>query len=147
MARAADAMNGHTYRDLALRYEVEVCFDGCFRRDHRRGGIDSQGTIHWSDRRMTRSGLRRFLMLVAEAYRLGSDWPQPEFWVTTSFRGREALRTYNGHIFAYRTALHDLGIRLPASLAAEDKAKVRALLASAPFELRNSGAGRWAGLR
>jgi hypothetical protein len=143
-------LKGHTYRDLALRYEVEVCFDGCFRRDHRRGAVDSMGTIHWSDRRVTRSGLRRFLMLVSESWRGSSVFDNlvpPTTWTRRPERELAALRVYNGHVFAYRTALHDLGIRLPASLAAEDKARVRALLAAAPFELRNSRAGRWAGLR
>lgn len=143
-------MKGHTYRDLALRYEVEVCFDGCFRRDHRRGAIDRQGTIHWSDRGMTRSGLRRFLMLVQAATAPGIRVTVGDDDVTRHviFNSHgHALLIYAAHLFAYRTALHDLGIRLPASLAAEDKARVRALLAAAPFELRNSRAGRWAGLR
>jgi len=140
-------MKGHTYRDLALRYEVEVCFDGCFRRDHGRGAIDRQGTIHWSDRRMTRSGLRRFLKLVFDSR---PSWPKVSdavVWGRHPDRERTALRIFYEHVFAYRTALHDLGIRLPASLAAADRARVRSLLASAPFELRNSRVGRWAGLR
>lgn len=138
-------MKGHTYRDLALRYEVEVCFDGCFRQTHRQGSVDHQGTIHWSDRHMTRSGLRRFLMLVSEAWADAYEGVRPA--VARPERVQTALRIYTRSIFAYRTALHDLGIRLPASLAAEDKGRIRALLAAAPFEFRNSRAGRWAGLR
>ena len=126
-------MKGHTYRDLALRYEVDVCLDGCFRRDHRRGAVDSQGLIHWSDRAVTRSGLRRFLMLVhrVEGYLYGGP----------------AERIYHEHMFAYRTALFDLGIRLPAKLSAVDKARLRSMLARSPFVIRNGKVGRWAGLR
>lgn len=137
-------MRGLTYPDLAARYEVDVCFDGCF-REHSRGMVDSNGVIHWRGRDVTRSGLRRFLILVARA-RSAKD-RDSEWLASYPRRERDALTTHYEATWAYRTALHDLGVRLPASLAAADKAKVRALLATAPYELRNSRVGRWAGMR
>lgn len=136
-------MRGLTYPDLAARYEIEACFDGCYRSDHWGGAIDSQGVVHWADRPVRRPGLRRFLILVSQV-RFREDGGWTPSWPR---KKAEAYEIYRHALWAYRTAMHDLGIRLPAKLAVADKAKVRALLATAPFELRNSKVGRWAGLR
>lgn len=105
-------VKGLTYPALAVRY-------------------DYGGEWDWR-KKVTRSGLRRFLIAVARSRRRGA-WPRYE-------------EIYYDHIFAYYSAM-DLGIRLPAKLAEADKARVRALLVAAPFEVRNSRIGRWAGLR
>ena len=105
-------MKGLTYPALAARF-------------------DYGGEWDWR-KRVTRSGLRRFLIAVARSRRHGA-WPRYE-------------EIYSDHLFAYWQAM-ELGIRLPAKLAAADKARVRALLVSAPFEVRNGRIGRWAGLR
>lgn len=138
-------MRGHTYFDLALRYEIELCADSCGEPGHRRGWVDSDGMVHWdAHRKTTRSGIRRFLMLVHEAY---SDWTWFESWASRPASEKRAVSIHAASVFASRTALHDLGIRLPAYLARHDKANVRALLVDAPSELRRSRVGRWAGLR
>lgn len=140
-------MRGHTYFDLALRYEIELCADSCGEPGHRRGWVDPDGMVHWdAHRKTTRSGIRRFLMLVHEAQRRTND-DAPVFWARRPALERRAMSIHAASVFASRTALHDLGIRLPAYLARHDKANVRALLVDAPSELRRSRVGRWAGLR
>lgn len=129
-------MRGLTYFDLAQRYEVGLCADSCGESGHRRGWVDD-GIVHWDAHRSPqRSTLRRFLMLV---------------WVATEGNRPRALsvaeRVHAANVFAYRTALHDLGIRFPATLAEADKARVRYLLIGASAELRRGRVGRWAGLR
>ncbi len=132
-------MRGHTYFELAMRYEVDLCADLCIRPGHRRGWVDDNGMVHWNPfRAVRRSTLRRFLMLVSESHQTNSDTPRHD---------SEAVRLYSASVFASKTALNDLGIRLPAFLAQTDKARVRAMLTGAPAELRRSKVGRWAGLR
>lgn len=149
-------MRGLTYEDLALRYEVDVCPGGCGLSGHERGFIRG-GLIHWTTgRRVTRAGLRHFLMLIAPLFlqRLTDErWllllyiGDRDINLVTNSPRDEARQLYLWSLFAYRTALFDLGIRFPGSLAEMDKAKVRALLANAPTKLRRSRVGRWAGLR
>lgn len=105
-------MKGLTYPALAARF-------------------DYGGEWDWR-KKVTRSGLRRFLIAVARSRRKGV-YPRYE-------------EIYYDHMFAYWRAM-DLGIRLPAKLAEADKARVRAMLVSAPFAVRDSRIGRWAGLR
>jgi hypothetical protein len=84
-------------------------------------------------------------MLVSEAERRG--WQRGVILSRKAWRERAARDIHHDHMFAYYTAFHDLGVRLPAKLAEADKAKVRHLLANAPFDVRNSKVGRWAGMR
>lgn len=141
-------MRGLTYLGLASRYEIDLCADSCGQSGHRRGWVDDAGVVHWNPfRAVTRAGLRRFLMLVAEAHRVNSGWEPLMSWVRRPGPERRAIRIYHASTFASKTALRDLGIRLPASLAEVDKARVRSLLVGAPSELRRSRVGRWAGLR
>lgn len=141
-------MRDLNYIDLASRYEVELCADSCGQPGHRRGWVDRQATVHWDPHReVTRAGLRRFLMLVAQSQIEGSDVPRKPLYMQRPAAVRNALRIYNANVFAYRTALHDLGIRLPASLSRTDRAQVRSMLSQAPDGLKRSSAGRWAGLR
>lgn len=137
-------MRGITYPDLAARYEVDVCFDGCFRNDHWGGALDRQGVVHWADRIVRRPGLRRFLILASRARAVKEPWDGE---AVMPKRQRQAHDIWFHALWAYRTAFHDLGVRLPASLARADKEKIRALLRDAPFEMRESRVGRWAGLR
>lgn len=61
-----------TYADVVDRLGFEqVCLGGCgiTVRSHRTGFTDPFGVTHWSERRMTRRGLRRFLLLIAERTR------------------------------------------------------------------------------
>lgn len=146
-------MRGLIYEDLAMRYEVDVCPGGCGLPGHQRGFVHA-GLLHWTmDRQVTRAGLRHFLMLVAPfhvppngRYRFFIGDRDVTPLVSMQFL-EPAARIYVSHLFAYRTALNDLGVRLPASLAETDKARVRALLANAPAAVRRSRVGRWAGLR
>lgn len=109
----------YSYTSLAIRYEVDLCTseDHCgelSRTAHRRGVV-GWGDIHWHERRYTKSGLRRFLILVGQVRLLRGDRTEAE-WI------------HDLNMFAYRTALHDLGVQLPRHLAAQDRARVRFLL-------------------
>ena len=93
-------MRGHTYPDLALRYEVDVCPGGCGDPGHRRGWFGGQRIHFDTDRKVTRAGLRRFLMLVNEAYRIGSDVPPVPYWRRRPALERRAVQLYNASVFA-----------------------------------------------
>lgn len=54
-----------SYAKVADTLGVYLC-TGCGSRDHRRGW-EGDGTVHWGERSVTRPGLRRFLMLAADA--------------------------------------------------------------------------------
>lgn len=87
-------------------------------RDHTRGGW-SEGVVHWADRQPTRPGIRRFLLLAAQAR-------DPRF--AEMPRWERIWRT-NAYVYEATKALR---IVLPKALADEDRAKVRASLAGLP---------------
>lgn len=60
-----------TYAEIVRRLGIEqVCLGGCGLSDYQHRGIIFLGVIHFRERRFTRRGLRRFLLLVAERSRL-----------------------------------------------------------------------------
>lgn len=116
------SLSGLTYTDLAARYEVELCDDACAMttRDHLNGWFIIR-IVHWKERRVQRRSLYRFLKLVGAARGV------------TNGSYSVARNLYLLNLFAYNTALHDLGIRFPARFSSEDRARARALLARAPY--------------
>ena len=115
-------LSGLTYTDLAERYNVNLCTGGCIfdRSAHSRGMVQSKA-LHWRERRMQRRGLYRFLKLVA-LYHHETD---PSY--------SEAQNVWLKNMFAYKTALNDLGIRFPRSFSLEDRARVRFLLKDSQY--------------
>lgn len=86
---------------------------GCDEGDHREGWARGS-TVHWEDRRSTRAGIRKFLMLAASLRILGfAERPEWE-------------RLYMANVWANRMGLQ-LHTRIPARLSANDRARVRYL--------------------
>lgn len=99
-----------TWDDIARMVDVKRCL-GCANGNHDRGWAQrSTYTVHWGDRRLTKLGLRRFLMLAA-AIRL---LPVEREW--------ERLYAYN--IWSVSKA-REMHIRIPARFADNDRARVR----------------------
>lgn len=111
-----------TYAELAERYNVNLCQGECGWGSsiHTRGMVWDKA-LHWRDRRVQRNGLYKFLKLVAQYHREGAG-------------KEEAAAVHAVNSFAYRTALHDLGIRFPRAYSAEDRARVRFLLRGKPWK-------------
>lgn len=97
--------------DVAQHFGVKRCAT-CASGNHTTGWTRN-GYVHWSDRHVTKLGLRRFLMLIAEAriIRPETDW------------GR--LYAYN--VWASKAA-QDIHIRMPARYSDNDRARVRWLI-------------------
>jgi len=130
--RGAGRLRDLTYAGLADRYGVELCTGGCGDRGHSAGFLRG-GRVHFRDRRVTRSGLRLFLMLVHDAriWRplTHSDRPPPRRKATSRVRW-----LHHRNVWASGVALRDLGVRLPRKLSAADRAAVRYLLTKVPPE-------------
>ena len=113
-----------TYAELAQRYEVELCTGWCHERGHDEGFV-ARRMVHFAERGVTRSGLRKFLMLIHDL----RVWPDKTATIDGRPRAVRAADWYHSrNVFAYRTAFHDLGIRLDRKLSAGDRARVRHLL-------------------
>lgn len=112
-----------TYPALAERYGVQLC-TGCDDGNHTDGWQGGR-MLHFRERGVTRSGLRRFLMLVHDL----TLWPTKVHGyhsLPRPIRTSEWIRSRN--VYAYLTALLDFGIRLPGRMSAADRAQVRYLL-------------------
>jgi len=93
------------------------------RCDEKHDGTITDGQLHWSDRRVTRAGIKRFLLLAARA--TVNEDPHSPTWVTTWRR-----------IMYARNWLAELGFRIGKDEWRLEKAQLRAQLAkdtSAPF--------------
>lgn len=143
-------LRGLTYAALAERYGVPWC-DGkscpLSAPRHDRGVVLWDREIHWRDRIVTRSGLRRFLILVARVMRVRDGGVPKRAWETRKRRRQRANLLYLDNVFASKTAFFDLGVRIPASLSDQDRERVRKLLAGDTDEVKRSPMGRWAELR
>lgn len=109
-----------TFMEIAEREEVITCFGfDCPvpKKAHDRGWANiSSGILHWSPRRVTKAGLRRFLLLSA-AIRHSHNRGQPKW-----------LQIYEQNAYAARRALSEYHVRLPRHLSLTDRAKVRLLM-------------------
>jgi hypothetical protein len=106
-----------TYQALSALIPVPVCLSDACGIDpkwHRSGTIDPFGVVHFSDRRWTRAGARRFLMLAARAWRERPDsgyLNAPEYtWYHLYLDSKQA----------YEWAMA-AGFRLPAKLSWADR--------------------------
>jgi hypothetical protein len=108
---------------MAATLGVTVCGGGCgIARDHKAGFIDPFGVLHWADRKVTRKGARRFLLLVARLRRESdpahiNDYGLYDWW----YLARDAVA-------AQKMAV-GCGFRLPGWLFDRDKDLCRALAA------------------
>jgi hypothetical protein len=112
-------LEGLTYVGLAERFGVEICTGWCGEGGHNDGWWGGK-RIHFRERRVTRGGLRKFLMLVHDA----TVWSQR---AAGNQIDRKARWIHSRNVWAYQTAFHELGIRLPRSLSSDDRARVRHL--------------------
>jgi hypothetical protein len=106
-----------SYQEIADRYGVELCTD-CALNVHERGHVEpGRGRIHWQERRRTRGGLRRFLLLVAAVvlHRDGEDGGSQAEWIWAT------------NSWAYHAA-RSMGVQFSRALSADDRARVRYLL-------------------
>jgi hypothetical protein len=94
-------------------------------------GCDPRITIHWSDRRVTYVGIRRFLRHVARAQVLGEIPSALEVGLTPEwlifFRTQQRLTTL----------ARQARVRIPKHLSDDDRAKMRALIANVPRTTSN----------
>ncbi len=100
-----------TWDEIARHFGVTRC-DGCPALDHVRGQT-SFYAVHWYDRRMTKLGLRRYLMLISELRLVYLD--------------EEYMRIYASNRWA-ADAARQLHIRIPARYSDNDRARVRWLI-------------------
>lgn len=88
--------------------------------NHHKGYADiARSTVHWTDRRVHKNGLRRFLMLVA-ACRFRHNRGQPKW-----------QQIYEQNTWAWDTALTVFHRRFPHSYSNTDRARVHFLLRKA----------------
>lgn len=103
--------------DIATTYGIKRCA-ACQSGDHHKGWA-RRSTVHWSDRRMTKAGLRRYLMLVAS--QLLFDFQNLPTWD----------RLYRANVWAAKAA-KQLHVRIPFRLSEIDRARVRWLISKDP---------------
>ena len=124
-----------TYPQIANTLGFELCGDGCKRPEynHAKGTLRGS-TLHWTDRRVTKPGLRRFIMLAASHDIYGKN---PRWWII-----------WQRNVWTTQAAAK-LKVRLPARYADNDRAKVAWELRAAhtdPTSIQ-AAALRWAGRR
>jgi hypothetical protein len=115
------AVRERTYAEVADKVGVTLCekaFGSCAKLDHEVGTATATSgpVVHWRRKRMTRPGLRHFLMLVAEARFYRCRW------------GPRWLLIYHRNVTACMLA-KALRTRLDQRhLSITDRAKVRFML-------------------
>lgn len=139
-------MRFKTYAEIAEAVEIAYCGDEG--PGHETGYVSMDGgpygklpCVHWTERRVTRSGIRRFLMLVYDA--------EPISYV--SRRDEEIpswLHLWWKIEWVRETARDILHTTIPPELWAEDKARLAAKLATAKYSVHDwkerERALRWA---
>lgn len=126
-----------TYDDVAAYYDLDICpqvgHNGCLvatKAEHDRGTIvPRERVIHWTPRRVTRLGLRKFLKVVARNRVL-------RYWMSN-----KAMRIYAENAWATKAA-RELHVRLPRKAASADRRRVRWLISQG--ESVSTPARRWA---
>lgn len=123
-----------TYKEIADQEAVTLCH-ACSEWNHKRGSANpSRGVVHWAPRRVSRIGLRRFLMLVA-AIKRSHNRGQPRW-----------LQVYEQNTYAYRQALDEYHVRLNRRLSMTDRANVRYWMGKEGVlsDAENRNIARWA---
>ena len=120
-----------TYAEIAERLGIEqVCLraDCGLSANAVRGCVDGFGTVHWRERRVTRRGLRRFLLLAArrerEADRIVNDAAPVRGYLNA--RRYRWLHKYLDARQADRWAA-ELGIRFPVEFSRQERSECRYL--------------------
>ncbi len=130
------------YEDVAAYYDVHLCdgltpvgerlYGACplSHAQHKRGVVVlPHRIVHWSGRKLTKPGLRRFLKLVAQIR------------VHNYNHHNQAMRLFAENTWA-NAAARVLHVRFPARYSAADRARVRWLIATG--EPVSAPAYRWA---
>jgi hypothetical protein len=134
-----------TYADIAKAIEVDYC--GEEGSGHDTGYCSMDGApngrtarVHWTERRVTRSGIRRFLMLAYDA--------EPVSYVNRGEPIPSWLNLWWKIKWVRETARDVLHTTIPTDLWAEDKARLAAKLTNAPYSVHDyeerEAALRWA---
>lgn len=113
-------MRYKTYADIAKAIGIEYCngIGPGADRTHDSGFVSSRPwTIHWTERRVTRSGIRRFLIVA---------WDIIDADAATARHGWQGL--WDRTKWVRQTASETLHVTIPAELWAEDKARLAARL-------------------
>lgn len=106
-----------SYDSMTQRIGCMRC-NGCEIGNHRLGWVDmSNGIIHWHDRQVRRSGIRRYLKLAA-AILFSHNQGQPEW-----------KRIYEQATWAQSSAQSMFHVRLPQKWSYLDRARVEYLSA------------------
>lgn len=135
----SDSTHGLTYAEISTKLSIPRCRgirDGqrCY-ADHD-GHLGDDGLVHWRDRRVTRAGIKRFLMIASGSLVVGTlvvdgrEIKAPGWWT----------RYYR--LMWVKTQLAALHLQLSASAWAEDKAKLRAAIARSAVVPEYAGARR-----
>ena len=104
-----------TYPEVVAKLSIEsVCWGGCGLSDTIHRGRTFLGVLHFSDRRMSRRGLRHFLLFVARRERLAS----PDF--LNDDRRYFGLYLYLDEMKANAWAAQ-LGVRFPISYSLPER--------------------------
>lgn len=116
-----------TYADIVSRLGFEgVCLRAdCGLTDNAvRGCLDPFGVVHWRERRVTRRGLRRFLLLVAKRERLADRIVNDAAPVRGYLNARRHawLHTYLDARQADRWAA-ELGVRFPVEFSRQERSE------------------------
>ena len=114
-----------TYSEVVNRLGLTgVCLGGCGirERSHKRGFIDPFGGVHWQERRVSKRGLRNFLLLVAKR-----DRTRPvEGWTTRGFLNDPGLYWAAMYLDEQRANewAGKLGVRFPIALSLPERRTV-----------------------
>lgn len=110
-----------TYAEVAQAVGLKLC-SGCdavatspgrgLRNSHVSGWA-AYGVVHWKERRVTKPGLRNFLLLAAgqRAYNYRNESPAQQLWTANIWANRQAKELYH--------------IRFPGSATQNDRAAAR----------------------
>jgi hypothetical protein len=127
----------HTYEDVAAYYDLDICprvgHEGCLvatKAEHDQGTVvPRERVIHWTPRRVTRLGLRKFLKVVARTR------------VLRYYLMNKAMRIYAENVWATKAA-RELHIRLPRRASSADRRRIRWLVSQG--QAVSAPARRWA---
>lgn len=121
-------------RDLGLE---QVCPGGCGLDDYRHRGTIFLGVIHWRERRFTRRGLRRLLLLVARRERESA---------TSGFLNHPNLRWCALWWDEQRAngLASELGIRFPAAWSRQERLACLASARGWPISRTHPAIYAWA---
>lgn len=105
------------YRGIASQLGLTgICFGNCGLGANRHRGSIFLGIVHWSDRRVTKRGLRRLLLLVAKRDRFASPGflNDPGLWWAHMYLDQRRADRW----------AEQLGVRFPASYSAPERRAV-----------------------